>query len=447
MRYLFLFLSILYSFIFYVFWTFSLNKNLFFKDLEVKENIRNLSLSDSIIFSDSGTLIIQSLFWNLFFEIIIFLIIWIMLFFAFSKSNLKEESENEKQEKKNILNMSNFLKLLKNFSYYIWFILFYLAFYLISLWSEIISFSFFILIVNLIIYILFFAFKNNLIVRDFLKINSIIFSLFYLVNYFYIIFTDNNYFTLVDFINSFLILLIFLTLLYFDKQITKKENFDVPLVANFSVYIFWVFLFYFYFYIFHQNIIFWISFISTFFGMIWFEVLPKINFLKEDKITLRYIWIIWTYLWIIFGMIYLWFYKFSLAIFIILFLQSVYNIFIHRKYINYVSLFFWILLIIYLFYYSIIYFNLIDYKSLNFLILGLVISFGIIIYTYILKVKVFFSYYFIHFFSHVINIVSIIIFFIFNSFDILYIWILLLLESIYFFLSYYKLNLTKKINY
>jgi len=62
MRYLFLFLSILYSFIFYVFWTFSLNKNLFFKDLEVKENIRNLSLSDSIIFSDSGTLIIQSLF-------------------------------------------------------------------------------------------------------------------------------------------------------------------------------------------------------------------------------------------------------------------------------------------------------------------------------------------------------------------------------------------------
>jgi|GEM_PF-5285056 len=42
-----------------------------------------------------------------------------MLFFAFSKSNLKEESENEKQEKKNILNMSNFLKLLKNFSYYI----------------------------------------------------------------------------------------------------------------------------------------------------------------------------------------------------------------------------------------------------------------------------------------------------------------------------------------
>lgn len=444
MRYLFFFLWILYSFIFYVFWTFSLNKDLFFRDLEIKKNIVNLSLKDSIIFSDSSTLVIQSFFWNLIFEVILFLFIWIILFFSFTKTLPNQEIEDKIDQKVKIFTFEIFIKFLKKFSYYIWFILFYLSFYFISLWYPVINFSFFILALNLIIYILFFSFKNNLIVRNFLKINSIIFSLFYLINYIYIIFIDNNYFTLVDFINSFLILLIFPTLLYFDKQITKKENFDVPLIVNFSLYIFWAFLFYFYFYIFHQNIIFWISFISTFFGMIWFEILPKINFLKKDKITLRYIWIIWTYLWIIFGMIYLWFYKFSLAIFMILLLQWLYNIFIHKKYINYISLFFWIFLIIYLFYYSIIYFNLIDYKSLNFLILGLIISFLIIILTYFIKIKIFFSYYFIHFFSYLINIVSIIIFFIFNNFDILYIWILLLLESIYFFMSYYKLNPERK---
>lgn len=446
MKYLFFLISFLYSFIFYAFWTFSNNKDLLLNDLENTKNIVNLSLKDSIIFSDSSTFVIQSLFWNLLFEVIIFFLIWILLFFYFSKSSPKtdEVKEEDIEEKPSILNKKDLLILSKKFSYYIWFVLFYISFYLISLGFPIISFSFFILIINIVIYIIFFASNFSSLSRNFLKINLIIFSFFYLLNYFFILFTNNNYFTIVDFINSFLILLIFPTLLYFDKQKDKKERFDNTLLVNFSFYIFWVFLFYFYYYLFHQNLVFWICVISTFFWIIWFEYLPKINLFKKDKITLRYIWIALTYIWIVFWLIYLWFFDFSIFVLLVLAIQSFYNLYIHKKYSNYISLFLSQFIIIFLFYYVIINFNLIDYKSFHFLVLGLILSFLIIIYTYIAKFKEFFSYYVIHSFSHIINIFSIIIFFVFNDFDITYTWILLLLESIYFFLSYYKLYPSKK---
>lgn len=443
MRYLFFFISFLYSFIFYLFYIFSQKKDIFLNSVESSYKIINLSFFDSIIFSNSDTIIIQSIFWNLIYEIIIFFIIGIFLFFYFSVFNDKEkEIIHEEVEKKQ--NHFNIVKILKNFSYYIWFLLFYSSLYLITTSFDFINFSTFIFIINILIYVIFFLSKFSRISKDFLRINSIIFSVFYIINYIYIIITDINYFHLVDFINSFLILLIFPTLLYYDKKIEKKDYFDNAILIHFSFYVFAVFLFYLYFYLLHQNLTFWISFISTFFWMIWFEILPKINFLKKDKITLRYIWISLTYIWIIFWITYLWFFDFSLIIFLILILQAIYNIFIHRKYVNYISLFLSIFLLIYLFYYFIIYFNVIDYKSMNFLILGLIISFLILIFTYIIKVKIFFSNYVIHFFSHLINIITIIIFFIFNNFELMNIWILLLLESIYFFLSYNKLNPVKK---
>ncbi|MDD5769346.1 MAG: hypothetical protein PHE25_00110 [Candidatus Gracilibacteria bacterium] len=396
---------------------------------------------DKIIFSGSNTIIIQSIFGNLIFEVIIFFIIGIFLFFYFSGSKKEEKILKEQIITKN--SFLNFTKIFKFFSYYIGFILFYLSMYLITKSFSIFSFSFFILIINIIIFSVFFISKLSSISKDFLRINSIIFSIFYIINYIYIIIIDNNYYNLIDFINSFLILLIFPILLYHDKKIAKKDYFDYSTLVNFSIYIFVVFLFYFYFYLFHQNLIFWISFISTLFGMIWFEILPKINFLKNDKIVLKYIGIILTYVGIIFGIIYLSF-KFSYIILFILTIQTFYNLYIHKKYTNYVSLFLGVFLFFFLIYYIIIHFNIIDYKSIQFLIFSLILSFSGIIFTYIVKIKRMLDCYIIHLFSHIFNIIGIVLFFIFNRFEILNIGILLLLESVYFFISYYKLNPKKE---
>ncbi len=440
MRYLFFFISFLYSFIYYLFFIFSQKKDIFLHSIESHYNIINLSFFDTIIFSNSDTIIIQSIFWNLIYEAIIFFIIGLFLFFYFWSYTNEEKTIEYTPSHKTFSNI--FVKFFKYFSYYIWFLLFYISLYFITTSFDFINFSFFILLINIIIYLLFFLSHFSPISKDFLRINSIIFSIFYIGNYIFIIISEYNYFYIIDFINSFLILLIFPTLLYHDKQIAKKESFDNSILIHFSIYIFVVFLFYFYSYLFHQNLLFWTSFIATLFWIIWLEFLPKIQLLKKDTLILRYIWIILTYIWIIFWVIYLCF-SYSFIILVILTIQIFYNLYIHKKYSNYISLFLWIFLLFFVIYYSIIHFHIIDIKSLYFLIFWLTLSFLWILVTYIISFKIILDYYIIHIFAHIFNIVSVIIFFIFNNFEILNIWILLLLESIYFFLSYNKLNPNK----
>lgn len=444
MRYLFFLLSILYSFIFYVFYTFSQKKDIFWNPLEIPQNIVNLSLRESIIFSTSDTIILQSLFWNLIFEIIIFFIISLFLFFYFS-SWMTDEVVWKKEEStlSKIFTFKNLVIFLRKFSYYIGFILFYLSLYLISLSFEFLNFSLFILLLNILIFAFYFFSQFSEISRNFLRINSVIFSLFYGVNYFFIIFSDNNYFNYIDLLNGFLILCIFPILLYYEKNLLKKQNFDHSLLVHFSLYIFSFILFYFYYYLFHQNLLFWMSIISTLLWIIWFEYLPKIKLFERDKITLRYIGIIFTYIGIILWIIYQFFW-FSFILFCSLLLQVGYNFFIHKKYTNYISLVLWIFVSLYLAFYAIIYFELIDYKSVYFLFFCLLLSFIGVIFSYIFSISRLIDNYIIHIFCHIINIFGVILFFIFNNFEILYIWILLLLESVYFFLSYYKLNPNKK---
>lgn len=444
MRYFFLIISFWYSFIFYLFYIISQKKDIYFNGIENSLNIINLSLKDSLILSSQDNLIIQSFFWNLIFEVIIFFIIWIVLFFSFS--SYEEKEKKQIPETNNFfskqLTFSNTIKILKKFSYYIWFILFYISIYLMSLSLEFISFWWYIFIISILIYSYFLISKFSLISKDFLRINSILFSILYIISYFYIILTWNNFFGLIDFVNSFLIILIFPTLLYFEKKINNKNSFDNLIIVHFSLYIFSVYLFYTYHYIFSQNLIFWITILSTLFWIIWFEFLPKFNFLKNNKIVLKYIWILFSYIWILFWIIYL-FLHFSIIIFSILLLQWFYNLFIHKKYINYISYTFSVFLFLFLFYYLIIYFEIINFKTIYFMILSLVISYLFIFLSYFQKFKTKLDHYIIHIFSYLINIISIALFFIFNNFEILNIWILLLTESIYFFLSYNKLNSKK----
>ncbi len=448
MGYLFFLLSILYSFIFYVFYSFSNKKDIFWNDLNIYQDVLVLSLKDNIIFSNENTIVLQTIFWSLIYEIIIFIFISIILFFYFWSFSLSEEDDkkieqnNQKNILKNIFNKDNLIKLFKYFSYYIWFILAYISLYLISYSLEI-HYSYFIFFLNILIFLFYFLSQQSSLSREFLKINSIIFSLFYLINYFYIIITNNNFFYLIDFINWFLILLIFPLFFYYDRFLVNKNNLDNSLLIHFSVYIFWFTLFYLYFYIFKENLLFWFSFICSIFWVIWFEFLPKIKILKKDELILKYIWIIFTYFSIFFWIIYQ-INHFSIIIYIILLTQIIYNLFIHKKYNNYISFFLSVLIFTYLTFYSLYEFSLINYETIYYLIFCLVLSFWMIFSLYFYKKLHLIDNYIVIFFSLIINLLWIITFFIFNNFEILYIWILLLIESIYFFLSYFKLNPNKK---
>ena len=458
MRYLFFLVWFLYTFVFYFFYTYSVNKDLYLKDLVNKENITVLSLKDNIIFSSSDNIVMQSFFWNLLIETTFFLVLSIFLFFLFSNIKIKKSSKNEELEPEisdfeeeneekisifaKIFNKENFAKFLNKFSYYIWFLLLYISLYIISKSIEWITFSMFILFLNVIFYLYFFLSKFSSISRDFLKINSIIFSLWYLFCYVFIMVTNINFFSVIDFINSFLIILLFPSLMYYDKFVVKKPNFDYAIVSHFSIYIFGVFLFYFYHYILNENLIYYLCILSSLFWVLWFDYLPNLELFKKDKVTFRYIWIIFSYFWIFLWFIYL-LMNYNFVILLIIIFQCIYNFYIHKKYWNYISLIISNLLFVFSIFYTIIYFWIFDYKSINFFLFSLILSVWMIIYTYLFKAEIYLDYYIIHFFSYIVNIIWVVLFFIFINFDILYIWILLLVESIYFFLSYFRL--TKKL--
>lgn len=446
MRYLFFLLSILYSFIFYVFYTFSLWKNIFLQNTEVSKDILNLSIFDSIIFSNSETLVLQSFFWNLLYEIIFFFLVAISLFIFFSK--VENESPSwpkikEKKEKKldfwSIFSYVNIIIILKKSSYYLWFFFFYLSLFLISEGLEIFNFSFFILFLNIIIFIFFFLSKHSEFSQKFLKINSICFSLFYLINYVFIIITWENTFDTIDFINGILILWIFPILLYYDKILHKRSYLDFALLSHYSIYIFWFIVFYLSQLTVWENLVFWITLVLALLWAVWFEVLPKISLFQKNLVHLRYIGIIFTYLWIFFWIIYF-FHWFSYILLFILIWQVVYNFFIHKNYTNYISFVFSLFTLYYLIFIIIFHFEIFSFASSGFSLFLLFLSFIWIGITYGISFQHTLDKYIIHIFSHLINILGVWVFLYVNSFAILYIWLILLLESMYFFLSYYKLN-------
>lgn len=439
MRYLFFLLSILYSFIFYLFYAFSHKKDLFWNDLDFDKEIVTLSLRDSIIFSNTDTLIIQSFFWNLFIEMLFFLFLAFFLFFYFAPFEEPEKKWEKASLFLKIFSKENIILFYQKSSYYIGFILFYLSLYLISLGLDGIDFSYFILSVHIIIFWYFLVSKFSHISRIFLRINSIIFSLFYLLSYLFVIFTGENIFSAIDFINGFLVLLIFPVLLYYERNFSQKKLFDNSLLIHFSLYIFGFLLFYFYIYIFKENLLFWISLISIALGMIWFEVLPKNTLFQKEELILKYIGINFSYFGIFTGMLYF-FFGFSWILYLVLIWQIAYHFYIHHKYSNYISVIFWLLVGVFIFFYSIVHFEIISMKSLVFILFTLFVSLVGILVTYLYEFKHDIDNYIVHIFSHIINIFWVICFLIFQPFQVLYIWILLLFESIYFFTSYHKLN-------
>lgn len=446
MKYLFLVISFLYSFIFYLFYLYSNWKNFYFFEFLNNNQINHYSLRDPIIYSVDFKEhpYIQSIFWNLIIETVFFILVWIMFFLYFSPSVKKEEKKvsikNELLIKYSQINFKEiFMKFLNKFSYYIGFILFYISLYFVSLWLEI-KFLNFILILNILVILWFFLSKFNDFARIFLRINSIIFSFLYIFLYLYIFFTNNNFFSIVELFNSILIIFSFLILLYFNKKNILKNKYDNIILTHFIIYLFFVFLFYTNYYLFESDLFFSLIIQSSIFWVLLFEFLPKNKYLINNKLILKYIWILFSYLSTVLSFIFI-LIDFNKIVFLLLIFYIFYNYYIHFKYVNYISFFLFIFGLYFIIVYSLNYFFGILYNTLIFLIFSIAFSYFLILFTYLKNFKILFDIYFLHFFSYFINIISILVF-IFTNFSNLtftYIGFLLFFESLYFFISYNRL--------
>jgi hypothetical protein len=182
---------------------------------------------------------------------------------------------------------------------------------------------------------------------------------------------------------------------------------------------------------------------SLFLNVLMYFYLSKVDFFKENKVFIRIISFLFWYIASIILVVYYTFYGLDIKMLFLSVYLIVFNFSIHRKFENYISFFFSLFLvtfIIYFFYCKLFY---IWDDGLVFLILSLFLSFKAIILTYFYKFKYSFDYYFFHIYSYIINIVSITIYLILFKIDLFTLGIILFVESIYIFLSYYRLKQIK----
>lgn len=417
MKYLLLINSLAFSSIFFFFHNLSKKNNLNFNELSFFSDLR--------------------------IEVIIFLLIWIFFFVSFLNVSLFKAENNEK--KKSLKDFSIkyiskfFVVFFKNYIYYIWFLSFYLSFYFIFKNSSYFSFEILIFIISSIILLLFFLTNKFLLFRDFIKINTILFSLYYIVLYILGFISATQDFTLLDSINQLFILVFFVLSIYNYKTVLKKESSDSPLISYLFVYIYCLIAFY-------TKDLLWNNFIVISFAWFLLSVfiyffLLKTKFFNKNKNTLKYLSIIFLYISIISSSIYLVSNGPMYSLLLIMIYWLFFNFYIHKNYQNYISFFFSIYSSIFIIYY--IFFNFFyiwENKANIFIILSYLISFSLIFFSYLYKTKYISDYFFIYICTYLINIVTVIYFFYITSFDFFNFWVILFLESLIFFLSYFKLK-------
>lgn len=385
------------------------------------------------------SLFLQSQYWA-----IAFLLLGFFFFFYFWKT--KPITLDEENKKESYFNTKDILKHISNFYkkyfYYIGFIFFYISIYIIfsSLHLSYNIFSYIILFFNIFLLLIFFFTNKFFILRDFIKINTILLSYFYIFSFFFLWKWYVEDFSIIYFINSLLLFLLFWVFLTFETHKKKAYKSDPIILSYFSFYTF-IWLTY--------NGVFLFESFSISGGVFWFLLgiflfyLPKMSpFFSNSYKHLRTLWICIVFLSMIFSSFYVYNSGFNIFLIFAILWGSIFQFFVHRKFQNYFSFLSSFLGIVFLFSYFLFNFSSpeIMVNSIIFSIYFL-LSFLLIIFTYVSRLKFQYDTLSLHIFSYIVNIFWVIVFFLLpGNLDLLHIGIILLSESFFVFLSYYKLN-------
>jgi hypothetical protein len=356
----------------------------------------------------------------------------LIIFSKYSPLFLESRKKIVKKPKKNYKKIAK--ELFVSYSHYLSYFFFYISIFLLSKYSATIHFWYCILLANIFVFIFFHFFRNMHFSKDFLRINQIIFSFIYLVSYAVIFFTNDNFFEPIDFFNSILIIGSFFMSVHFDKNLRS----DTFFIANFFLYVYGVIIFYLSFLF--TDIPFFESIIHIMLSIIiiWYSRYATVPTLY--KVTLRAFWVVLWYIWMLVWLYYLIYIWLQSIVYFFIALACISNFLFHKAYQNYISLFFSIITFSFLLFIP-------SFWNIDWLynyIFILFFSYFLIFYTYFFKQKFIFENYFIHFLSYIYNFIWILFFLLFYSPSILQLAILMFIEFIYLFMSYYKLTVNKR---
>jgi len=413
MSYLMLFVSILYSVIFYLF--------------DSKVGWRDLIL-----------------------ESFIFFIIGFLFFIYFQTAHLmpkkqEEQIEFELEEEEEV---SFFEKIKEKFSeeqiqetisslsYHIWLSTFYLALFFFSrhFWIE---FTYFLLFINSITFLISAIYINRKFSYKILKINSNVLSIYYAFQYILVSTWADITFGIINYTSIFILFTSFIFLLYQSWKLEIDSKQDRVLSFYFIFFIYWTLIFIFYQFLPLQSLYLSITITSIFFYFILFDFLSNIKLIKHYSIWFRILSILFLYFWMLIWNIAL-FSEFHLLLPFLLFLISIILYSIHFRFQNYLS--FWlsfINLFTILFYF---FAQKFDIYGIEFLMFVLFLSFLLIIVSIFFNFRYKTDIIFMHIMAYIINLLAVWYFFFNNGFDFFDLWVILFINSIFFFLSYKRIS-------
>jgi len=389
----------------------------------------------------------ESLISNIYIEAHIYIIMSFLLIVKVFKNDFQKK-QGKKTEKKSIFpkvsfSWSTIFTLIKIFFwkyiYYIACTFFYISLFLILkvlLWET--DIPKILLFFNILVLSLYFFEHKFQLFQDFIRVNTIIVSLYYTLFQLSYLMGWVRWFSLADMLNIILLFILFFFLLYSSR---KKKY--IPVISSYLVVLMFleycVFLKYFF-----ESLNYGISILSFFLSVI-FLWKPQL-FHKQFNIsnTLVRVWgLVSSYVFIYFSsFLVLSSSPYSFSLILGIFIISIVLYDFHAKFQNYISFFIaslWFLVSWYGIYLLFMPSDLVkDYLFIMFFIIALIFLFVERIY----KSSYIYDIYFFRVFSIVVNICWVVSFLLFWESSILSSGILLFGESIYFFFSYYSLRNT-----
>lgn len=378
---------------------------------------------------------------DLLLESFIFFVLWVLFFIYFKTIHLLPEKEVEEKAslierlKIAILN-SDLDKKMTVFSYYIGISTFYAALYFFSKHFEF-DFAYLILSVNLISFIIAILFLQKDFSYKILKVNSNIFSLYYLYNYIFFTKTWDNLFWLEDYLSILILFLSFVFLLYQSGKFDINNKVDKVLVFYFVIYIFSTLIFIFNEFLPWNSLLFLSTLTCLMFYFVLFEFLSNIKYIDHYSLWFRIMSILFLYLWIILWNISLYLYSTNLIIIVLIIISTILY-FIHHKYQNYISFLLSFINILTILFYFLK--QNVEIWSIEFLLFVIILCLSIVLSTFKLKLKFKYDLYFMHIMAYALNFSAVSYFFFKNGFDFLNLWIILLINSVLFFMSFKRLS-------
>ncbi len=420
MRFFLLWLCSIFAGIFYLFSRVSGNTSLWFS------NLHGASISGNLFLESSFFLGMGAFFF------------WYFSATTTSPDNLEDEEKSPLFQRNTRERLGDIQSYISRYRYYLGWGFLYLLVYIFLYSASWGSFSYFILFLVFLLFFIFFLRQKLPSFRSIFTGNLLIISSIYILFYLWSFFDVSHDLRVVEFLTSLSITILYVLFLYQQGLVTGKGW-----KPHFLMYFFLYALVSGVFYLdrIFGSILMSYSLVSFTMGIVAFYISGYVPTLSKNKKILRYTGIVLLYSTLVSSALYTMLYGLFFIPLLILLSGSIFHYRVHYHYENYISFFVSFLHVFFLISYVFFHF-LFMWEGASFLLLFnfVFIGFAMLGYSYFSILRYQYDVLALHIFAYIVNVFWVTLFLVFWEFHIFTGALIVLIELIFVFLSYYRLK-------